>query len=87
MTSRPTWISHFIRIGTPKKDGPIERWWERRERAVILTALKVLGIALVTTPNYSVLTDVPRTDNLHAMKRILLAWTEMQRRACRPLCM
>ena len=23
------------------------------------------------------LTDVPRTDNLHAMKRILLAWTEM----------
>ena len=31
----------------------------------------------MTTPNYSVLTDVPRTDNLHAMKRILLAWTEM----------
>ena len=23
------------------------------------------------------LTDVPRTDNLYAMKRILLAWTEM----------
>jgi hypothetical protein len=59
------------------KDGPIERWWELKERAAILDALKVLGIALVTTPNYSVLTDVPRTDNLHAMKRILLAWTEM----------
>jgi hypothetical protein len=59
------------------KDGPIERWWELNERAAILDALKALGITLVTTPNYSVLTDVPRTDNLHAMKRILLAWTEM----------
>ena len=59
------------------KDGPIERWWELKDRRSILAALKDLGIALITTPNYSVLTDVPRTDNLHAMKRILLAWTEM----------
>jgi hypothetical protein len=59
------------------KDGPIERWSELKERTAILDALKMLGIALVTTPNYSVLTDVPRTDNLHAMKRILLTWTEM----------
>jgi hypothetical protein len=59
------------------KDGPIERWWELKERTAILDAFKMLGIALVTTPNYSVLTDVPRTDNLHAMKRILLTWTEM----------
>ncbi len=59
------------------KDDLIERWWELKERTEILAALKGLGVALVTTPNYSVLTDVPRTDNLHAMKRILLAWTEM----------
>ncbi|RWH48038.1 MAG: hypothetical protein EOQ80_12850 [Mesorhizobium sp.] len=59
------------------KDGPIERWWELKERTRILDELRALGIALVTTPNYSVLTDVPRTDNLHAMKRILLTWTEM----------
>jgi hypothetical protein len=59
------------------KDGPIERWWELKDRPSILATLKKLGITLVTTPNYSVLTDVPRTDNLHAMKRILLAWTEM----------
>lgn len=59
------------------KDGPIERWWELKDRHSILAELKNLGITLVTTPNYSVLTDVPRTDNLHAMKRILLAWTEM----------
>lgn len=61
------------------KDAPIERWWELEDRATILAALRALGVALVTTPNYSVLTDVPRTDNLHAMKRILLAWTEMAR--------
>lgn len=59
------------------KDGPIERWWELKERPAILAALAKLGVVLVTSPNYSVLTDVPRTDNLHAMKRILLAWTEM----------
>lgn len=59
------------------KDGPIERWWELKDRRSILTALKALEISLITTPNYSVLTDVPRTDNLHSMKRILLAWTEM----------
>jgi hypothetical protein len=59
------------------KDSPIERWWELKERDTILAALKALGVALISTPNYSVLTDVPRTDNLHGMKRILLAWTEM----------
>lgn len=59
------------------KDGLIERWWELSNRPTILAALSRLDIALVTTPNYSVLLDVPRTDNLHAMKRILLTWTEI----------
>lgn len=59
------------------KDGPIERWWKSKDRGSLLSSLNELGITLATTPNYSVLTDVPRTDNLHAMKRILLAWTEM----------
>ena len=59
------------------KDGPIERWWNSKDRGSLLASLNELGITLATTPNYSVLTDVPRTDNLHAMKRILLAWTEM----------
>ena len=66
----------IIVIGVDK-DGPIERWWELPNRAVVLAGLARLGVAVITTPNYSVLTDVPRTDNLHAMKRILLAWTEM----------
>ena len=59
------------------KDGPVERWWELRSRPEILTGLAELGVAVITAPNFSVLTDVPRTYNLHAMKRILLAWTEM----------
>ena len=62
------------------KDLPIERWWKSKDRGSFLSSLDELGITLVTTPNYSVLTDVPRTDNLYAMKRILLAWTEMRRR-------
>ena len=60
-----------------EKDGPIERWWNSKDRGSLLASLNALGISIATTPNYSVLTDVPRTDNLHAMKRILLAWTEM----------
>lgn len=66
-----------IVVSGADKDGLIERWWELKDRPGILAALQALGVTLVTTPNYSVLTDVPRTDNLHAMKRILLAWTEM----------
>jgi hypothetical protein len=59
------------------KDPAIERWWELANRSALLDGLRQLGITLVTSPNYSVLNDVPRTDNLHAMKRILLAWSEM----------
>jgi len=59
------------------KDPAIERWWELPNRSVLLAGLCQLGIAMITSPNYSVLSDVPRTDNLYAMKRILLAWTEM----------
>ena len=59
------------------RDRKIERYWELPNRVELLTQLQSLGIALITPPNFSVLTDVPRTDNLHAMKRILLAWIEM----------
>lgn len=59
------------------KDARVERWWALPNRAEILSDLEAFGVALVTTPNFSVLNDVPRTDNLHAMKRILLAWAEI----------
>ena len=59
------------------RDRNIERYWGLSNRAGLLDDLRALDIALITTPNFSVLTDVPRYDNLHAMKRILLTWVEM----------
>lgn len=59
------------------RDRKIERYWELANRATLLDDLRALDIALITPPNFSVLTDVPRYDNLHAMKRILLSWAEM----------
>ncbi len=59
------------------RDNDIERYWELPNRPELLAHLQSIGIALITPPNFSVLTDVPRTDNLHAMKRIMLAWVEM----------
>ena len=58
-------------------DGSSERYWAAADRAAMLEQLAALDIALITPPNYSVLTDVPRTDNMHAMKRILMAAVEM----------
>jgi hypothetical protein len=58
-------------------DAPLERWWslgpQRKER---IRALRRLGIALVTSPNYSLFVDVPRWDDLHSIKRIALVHEE-----------
>jgi hypothetical protein len=58
-------------------DPPLERWWslgsQRRER---IRALRQLGIALVTTPNYSLFVDQPRWDDLHSLKRIAIVHEE-----------
>jgi hypothetical protein len=59
------------------RDRKIERYWELADRPALLAKLAELDIALITPPNFSVLTDVPRTDNLHAMKRILITAVEM----------
>lgn len=59
------------------RDRKIERYWAAKKRPAMLQQLADLDIALITPPNFSVLTDVPRTDNLHAMKRILMATVEM----------
>lgn len=59
------------------RDRKIERYWALADRPAALAQLQQLGISLITPPNFSVLTDVPRTDNLHAMKRIMIAFAEM----------
>jgi hypothetical protein len=59
------------------RDFKVEAWWEFADRMRVMQALRDLGIALVTTPNFSLFTNVPRPDNLHGMKRIALCWTEL----------
>jgi hypothetical protein len=58
-------------------DRPLERWWSlgsRRRDGI--RALRDLGVALVTTPNYSLFIDQPRWDDLHSMKRIAIVHEE-----------
>jgi hypothetical protein len=59
------------------RDRYVEGWWNFPNRSELLAGLKNLGIELITSPNFSLLSDVPRTDNLHAMKRIALVWSEI----------
>lgn len=62
------------------KDRHIEKWWTltSRIRPRIIQQLKAAGVSLITTPNYSMMTDVPRLDNLHSMKRIADNFAEFQ---------
>jgi hypothetical protein len=60
------------------RDKPIEAWWKLSERRVpLLAGLRVLGVALITGPNYSMFTDEVRYNDMHAMKRIGLTWQEI----------
>lgn len=58
------------------RDIKLEAWWAFADRALIMSSLRDLGIALVTVPNFSLFLNVPRPDNLHSMKRIALGWAE-----------
>ena len=63
-------------IGT-SEDRPIEAYWERARGHGFPEALLKLQPALVTTPNFSLFTNVPRWTDLHSMKRIAICWQEM----------
>lgn len=59
------------------QDHRIEPWWSLHgRRAAIIEEMRLIGVDLVTTPNFSVVLDQPRTDDMHAMKRILLNFME-----------
>lgn len=58
-------------------DHRIEPWWRLGERRVeVIEEMRRIGIDLVTTPNFSVILDQPRTDDMHAIKRILVTFAE-----------
>ena len=60
------------------RDRSLERWWSLgvQRRRVALRKLRDMGIEFMTTPNYSLFTDVPRWDNLFSIKRIAIAHEE-----------
>jgi hypothetical protein len=60
-------------------DPQLERWWKlgRTGRIDMARHLSAIGIKLVTTPNFSVFTDVPRWGDMHSMSRIAIAHWEM----------
>lgn len=62
-------------------DHRIEPWWTLGEKRLsLIDQMKAIGIELVTAPNFSVVLDHPRTDDLHAMKRIAIIFSEFQSR-------
>lgn len=59
------------------RDRFIENFWEKHLTSGLINGLAALKPAWVVVPNYSVITNVPRWENLHAMKRIALVWSEL----------
>lgn len=66
------WIASGV-----ERDPRVERLWRLHEPKSVYRAMKRAGIIFATTPNYSTYADVPRHDNLHAMKRIAWTWCHM----------
>ena len=61
------------------QDARIEPWWALADKRIpIIKQLVSLGIKLVTVPNFSIVLNHPRHDDMHAMKRIGLLFSEFQ---------
>lgn len=58
------------------EDQPIEDYWIHRRATKLVNSLAALNPALITVPNYSVFTNIPRWDDLHSIKRIAICWSE-----------
>lgn len=81
-------LRRHYRIGATSKlvlsgvgrDRPIERYWACARSSGFLDWLAAAKPDLVTVPNFSLFNNVPREDNLHAMKRIAICWQELAER-------
>lgn len=60
-----------------EKDAYVERMWRLNSPCKIYGQMVDAGVVFATTPNFSTMADVPRHDNLHAMKRIAWTWHQM----------
>ena len=85
-STRAALLDHFklhddcqIILSGTDEDPTIERWWQVADREVVIQGFVALGVVAITSPNYSLFADVPRTDNFYNIKRIGLAWSELQR--------
>lgn len=59
-------------------DKHLENYWAAARLAGFAEAVQILRPDLITVPNFSLFTDVPRWDNLYNMKRIAICWQELQ---------
>jgi len=57
-------------------DPSLERVWGLPDRKGFFRSLAILGIDLLTTPNFSLFCDTPRLDDLHSIKRIATTYAE-----------
>lgn len=58
-------------------DRYVERAWRLPKHREVFKSLCEAGVVFATSPNFSLYADVPRHDNLHAMKRIAWMWYVM----------
>jgi hypothetical protein len=63
-------------INGVSEDQPIEDYWLHRKATRLADCFASLEPALITVPNYSVFTNVPRWDSLDSIKRIAICWSE-----------
>lgn len=84
-STRKALLDHFrlhddckIVLSGTDEDPTIERWWKIADREAVIAGFLALGIVAITSPNYSLFVEVPRQDNFYNMKRIALAWSELQ---------
>lgn len=66
----------WVLSGT-EDDPAVERIWGLPDINRIARQLARSGAIFATTPNFSLVNDSPRHDNLHAMKRIAWTWHHM----------
>lgn len=78
-------LSNYFRIAPSTKivitsvgfDEPLERLWRNPRRAELLESIAALDPVLMSSPNFSLFSNVPRHENLYNMKRIAIVWREM----------